>query len=317
MGRPFWSGNISFGLVQIPVGVQSAGESGDGLSLSLIDKKDSAPVGYKYVNKSTGEEVPRERRVKGYEVRKGDYVILSEADFKTANVKKSETIDIVSFVDPAEIPMTRFEKPYWLSPSKKGLKPYALLRDALEQTGKVALATVVLRQRQSLCIIVPQGKALLLEMLRYDDELRAPEDAGIDETALDAVSVTKAEAEMARKLVEGMAQPFNTEEIRDTYKDDLMALIEARRDDPQHVPDVAPKTAEKRGQVVDIMALLKRSVEQRNGNATNDDESAAERSAKPEKAPAPKKSTKPAKATSSRRKSETPRRATPRRAASA
>ena len=265
MGRPFWSGSISFGLVQIPVGVQSAEEHGETIDFTMIDEKDGSPIGYRYVNKATGEEVPKERRVKGYAVAKDDYVIMKDADFKRANVKKTETIDIQAFVDAGEIPMTRFEKPYWLSPSKKGLKPYALLRAALEKTGKVALATVVLRQRQSLCLIAPVGGALLLEMLRYDDELRAPTEAGIDQEGLAAVKVTKPELEMAERLVEGMATSFDTHELRDTYHDDLMALIEERRANPEHAPAALPKQTERKGEVVDIMALLKRSVEARGG----------------------------------------------------
>src|ERR1044071_1976560 len=131
MARPLWQGSISFGLVQIPVGLVRAENAAEGLSFTLLDAKDHAPVGYKHVNKATGEEVPKERRIKGYEVEKGQYVVLDDDDFKRANVKATETIDIIGFVDVGEIPLTRYEKPYYIAPQTRGTKPYRLLHDAL------------------------------------------------------------------------------------------------------------------------------------------------------------------------------------------
>jgi DNA end-binding protein Ku len=305
MARPFWSGSISFGLVQIPVGVQSAEESSEHFSLTMLDAKDRSPIGYKHVNKVTGDEVPRERRVKGYEVAKDTYVVLTDDDFKRANVKKTETIDIQSFVDVHEIPVTRFEKPYYLVPTKKGAKAYALLRDALKKTGKVAVATVVLRQRQSIAAILPVDEALVLELLRYDDELRTPADA-VGEAGIEDVKVTKPELEMAERLVEGMSGSFDTSAIHDTYHEDLLALIEERKKDPYAEPEPLPKKkADKKGEVVDIMALLKRSVDaQTEGTgkkavAANDEESTGDEATDDE-------TSKPA-----RRAPSSPRRRTP------
>lgn len=264
MARPLWSGSISFGLVQIPIGLHTAEDHEESISLTLLDKKDHAPVGYRHVNKVTGEEVPKERRIKGYEVAKGEYVILTEEDFKRANVRATETVDIHSFVEPGEIPVTRYEKPYYVAPTKKGAKPYRLLLDALKRTNKVGIATMVMRQRQHLCAVMPMGDVLVLEILRYDYEIQPVKELGITDDLKD-VSVTKAELEMAERLIEGMAAPFTTQKIRDTYHDDLMKLIEERREHPEHIPEPLPREKKRAGQVVDIMSLLKKSVEERAG----------------------------------------------------
>jgi DNA end-binding protein Ku len=250
-------GSISFGLVQIPVGLHTAaGTPETSLDFTLLDKKDHAPVGYKHVNKVTGEEVPKERRIKGYEVEKGKYVILSEEDFKRANVKATETIDIVGFVDPEEIPVLRFEKPYYVAPEKRGVKAYAILRDALAAANKVGVATVVFRNRQHLCAVVPVDDFIVLEILRYGEEIRdAP---AID---ADAPKISDAELEMAMRLIEGMSTHFDDIEVKDKYHEDLLHLIEERAAHPEQVPEPLPKEKKPRGEVVDIMALLKQSAE--------------------------------------------------------
>ena len=254
MAHAIWTGSISFGLVQIPVGVTSAIESAESLSFTLLDRQDRSPIGYKQVNKTTGEEVPKERRVKGYEVAKNEYVIINDEDFKRANVKATETIDIHSFVDLKSIPLLRFEKPYYLSPQKAGLKAYALLLEALQQTGKVAIATMVMRQRQYLCAIIPHDHGLILEMLRYDYELGEPE-------PVDVPKVTPAQVKMAITLIEGMSQStFDTRAIKDTYHDDMLALIEHRRAHPDVEPEALPKAKRAKGGPADIMELLRASV---------------------------------------------------------
>lgn len=259
--RPLWNGVIGFGLVQIPVGMHSAEEHGEDLSMTLLDANDHSPVGYKHYNKVTGEDVPKERRIKGYEVAKDEYVILSDADFKAANVKATETIEIHSFVDADDIPSLRFDRPYWLSPQKKGAKPYVLLRQALQMTGKVAVATVVMRARQYLCAVFPVGDVLALQTLRYDDEVRPVDDLEIEDE-LDKVHLKPAEIEMAAKLVEGMEGPFDTSALRDTYKDDLMAIIEERKKNPEHIPE-PQKAPEPLDSTIDLMALLQESVSSR------------------------------------------------------
>lgn len=291
--RAQWSGVISFGLVQIPVGLHSAESHAEELSLTLLDADDNAPVGYQHINKITGEPVPKERRVKGYEVAKNQYVVLNDADFKAANVKATETIDIHVFVDAAEIPSLRFERPYWLAPQNKGAKPYVLLRQALQMTGKVAVATIVMRARQHLCCVFPFGDALALQLLRYDDEVKGSADAGVDDE-VKGVHVKPAEIEMATKLVEGMEGPFDTSEFHDSYVDDLKALIEARSKDPLYVPE-APKKEEPAEDSSDLMSLLERSVK-------------ARPSAKTSSKPASSSSSSPTKPTRTRTRTAHPRR---------
>jgi DNA end-binding protein Ku len=278
MARPLWSGVISFGLVQIPVGMHSADRAArDSLKFTLLDEKDLSPVGYKHVNKSTGEEVPKERRVKGVEVADNEYVVVTEADFKAANPKASQTIDIVRFVDPESIPLLRYEKPYYLSPQKKGAKPYALLRDALRNTGKVAIATVVIRQRQHLVAVTPFEDALVMEVLRYDYELVPLEKANVLGDELKHVKVSHAEVQMAETLVKGMSGEFDTSDIKDTFHDDLVALIEERKAHPEKGHTPAPKKPKATGEVVDMMELLKRSVAAQQKPAADEDKPAAHR----------------------------------------
>jgi DNA end-binding protein Ku len=297
MPRSMWSGSISFGLVQIPVGVVTAEKSSEkSLSFTLLDKRDMSPIGYRQVNKNTGEEVPKDERVKGYEVGKNEYVIVEEDDFKRANVKATETIDIHAFVELERIPILRFEKPYYLEPQKKGLKAYALLREALEETGKVAVATIVMRGRQYLCAIFPYEDTLVLEMLRYDHELKEPE-------AHDLPKVTEAEVKMAETLIEGMTRDdFDTSDIKDTYYEDLLKLIEARKDNPEEgrAPVPKSKAAAKGTPASDIMELLKASVaKHKGGAAANEDEEQGKPAGSKRKAAAHRR---PAKKTSTRAK---------------
>src|SRR3984885_5741368 len=170
MPRALWKGAISLGLIYVPVELYTASKENT-LPLHILDSRDFAPVGYQRINKKTGKEVAWPHIVKGYEYKKGDFVALSAADFKNANVKASETIEIDTFCDASQIPAMYYEKPYYLAPARGGDKVYSLLREALEATGKVAVATFVMHQRQHLCAISPQGKSLMLLTLRFADEV--------------------------------------------------------------------------------------------------------------------------------------------------
>src|SRR5438874_9440413 len=172
MARGLWKGAISFGLVNVPVERCSAQKRSAELDLTMLDKRDMAPVGYKRVNKATGNEVPWEDVVKGYEYEHDKYVVLSEEDFRRANPEASKTVDIVAFVDLAAIDPLFFETPYYLGPGKRGEKAYALLRDAMAKAGKAGVATVVIRTKQYLAALIPQDDALLLNTLRYYKELK-------------------------------------------------------------------------------------------------------------------------------------------------
>src|SRR4051795_1994210 len=181
MARGLWKGAISFGLVNVPVELYSAQKRSADLDLTMLDKRDMAPVGYKRVNKSTGKEVPWEDVVKGYEYEDDKYVVLSEEDFRRANPEAAKTVDITAFVDLADIAPQYFETPYFLAPGKRGEKAYALLRDAMAKAGKAGIATVVIRTKQYLAAVVPQDDALIMNTLRYHKELKTAEDLEIPE----------------------------------------------------------------------------------------------------------------------------------------
>ncbi len=260
MARALWKGSISFGLVSIPVGLVTVTES-QGLDLDMIDERDHARIKYKRVNAKTGKEVPYEKIVKGYEYTKGKYVIIDEKDFKRANPKASQTIDIEAFVDIDDVDITYFDKPYLLEPLKGGDKAYTLLRETLKKTGKVGIARVVIRTKQYLSAVVPRGDLLYLELLRFPHELRDPQDLKV---AGPHSKVSAAEVKMAQQLVASMDAEWDPEAYKDTYRDDMMKLIEkkAEQGDLADVEDVEAGSAVERpsGRVLDLMPLLKQSL---------------------------------------------------------
>ena len=226
MPRELWKGAIHFGLVHIPVSLYPAGESNE-LSFTMLDRRDLQPVGYKRYNKSTGDEVPFDQIVKGYEYDEGRFVTLEKEDFKRANVEASQTVDIIGFVDAKDIPPYYFESPYYLAPGKHGEKGYALLREVLERTGKVAIATVVIRTRQHLAVLYPRDNLLVLNTLRYRNELRDAD--GIKAPAdLKDAKVKPNELNMAERLIDDMEMKWKPDEYHDTYRDDLLKMIEEK-----------------------------------------------------------------------------------------
>jgi DNA end-binding protein Ku len=264
MPRVLWKGAISFGLVHIPVGLYSA-EKRNSFDLTMLDRRTMKPVGFKRYNKETGEDVSWDDIVKGYEYEKGRYVVLTEEDFKRANVEATQTVDILSFVNGAEIPPMYFETPYYLAPDKRGDKGYALLRETLLQTGKVGIANVVIRTKQYVAALLPVGDVIVMNTLRYANELRSADEFTVPSRDLKAVGISSREIEMAQRLVEGMSDKWKPDEFRDTYHEDLMALIDKRIQAGQTEAITLPTGEEERppqgGDVLDLMALLKRSVE--------------------------------------------------------
>jgi DNA end-binding protein Ku len=262
--RVLWKGAISFGLVHIPVGLYSA-ENRNTFDLTMLDRRTMKPVGFKRYNKETGKEVSWDDIVKGYEYEKDRYVVLTEEDFKRANVEATQTIDIVSFVDKNEISPLYFETPYYLAPDKRGHKGYALLRETLKQTEEIAIAKVVIRTRQYVAALMPVGDVIVMNTLRYANELRGTDELDVPSSNLKAVGVNPREIEMARKLVEGMSAKWNPHEYHDTYHEDLLALIDKRIQAGQTEVITEPSKEEEvrpaKGEVIDLMALLKRSVE--------------------------------------------------------
>ncbi|HEY5898764.1 MAG TPA: Ku protein [Burkholderiales bacterium] len=263
MARGLWKGAISFGLVNVPVELFSAQKRSAEIDLTMLDKRDMAPVGYKRVNKATGKDVPWEDIVKGYEYEDDKYVVLSEEDFRRANPEAAKTVDIMAFVDLADIAPQYFETPYYLAPGKRGEKAYALLRDAMAKAGKAGIATVVVRTKQYLAALVPQGEALVLNTLRYHTELKSAEDLDLPER-LKGHKVTAKELDMALRLIDDMADEWKPERYHDTYHEDLLKRIEEKIKAGQTEEITAPakeEKAEKGAEVIDLMSLLRKSVE--------------------------------------------------------
>jgi len=264
MPRAVWKGAIAFGLVHIPVTLYPAAGASR-LDLDLLDRRDFAPVGYQRINKRSGEAVSAEDIVKGYEYEDGQYVVVSEEDFRLANVEATQTVDLLCFVDAAEIPPMYFDTPYYLEPGRRGEKGYALLRESLRRSGRVGLATVVIRTRQHLAAVIPVDHALVLDTLRFADEIRPLAQLRLPEADLKALGVSSRELDMAERLVDSMAEAWAPEQYRDTYRDDLMARIEAKiHAGKTHVvtePGAPAEAAEGGAEVVDLMAMLRRSLE--------------------------------------------------------
>lgn len=260
--RGLWKGSLAFGLVNIPIYLESA-EQEKKIHFHLIDKRDHAPVGYKQINKSTGHEITRASVVKGYEYEKGQYVLMGEADFKKANVKATSTIEIEDFVELQEINPMLFEKPYYVLPQKGGEKGYALLREVLERTQKAAVAKIVLHTVQHLVCLMVRGDYLILEILRFANEIIEQDEADFMEPQMRDVRISPKELAVAEQLVEGMTEKWKPEKYHNTYRDDLMKLIKAKikRGATAEVEKIEPvEEAEDTSNVIDLTALLKRSL---------------------------------------------------------
>ncbi|KWW20163.1 Ku protein [Pseudomonas putida] len=260
MARAIWKGAISFGLVHIPVSLNVA-VSSERVDFDWLDKRSMEPVGYKRVNKVTGKEIDKDNIVKGVEYEKGRYVVISEQEIRDARPEATQTIDIFSFVQAGEIPLQHFDTPYYLSPDRRGGKVYALLRDTLESTGKVALATVVLHTRQHLALLRPLEDALVLITLRWPEEVRSIETLELDKSVTDA-KVDKRELGMAKRLVEDMSGSWTPDEYHDAFRQTILDLVEekASKGKIETVAKGEGASAEKGADILDLTELLKRSL---------------------------------------------------------
>jgi DNA end-binding protein Ku len=243
-----------------------------GIELDMLDKRDFAPIGYQRYNKSTGKVVEWKDIVKGYEYEKGEYVVLTDEDFRRANVEASRTIDIQAFVDQDSIAPYYFETPYFLAPDKAGEKVYALLRSALAQSKKLAIATFVLRSRQHVCALMPVDDVIVLDTLRYESEIQPHPEVIAAVAKAKPAKTTGKELDMALRLVEEMSEDWKPGEFRDTYREDLLKRIEQKVKAGQTHTLTAPEDeveerATGRGKVVDLMSLLERSLAQKGGDA--------------------------------------------------
>ena len=260
MARAIWKGAISFGLVHIPVSLSSA-ISSERIDFDWLDERSMEPVGYKRVNKVTGKEIAREHIVKGVEYQKGRYVVISEEEIRQARPAATQTIDIFSFVDSDEIPLQQFDTPYYLSPDRRGGKVYALLRETLESTGKVALAKVVLHTQQHLALLRPLEDAIVMITLRWPQEVRSLGGLELDSSVRES-SLDKRELEMARRLVEDMSGHWTAEDYRNDFKDTIMSLVEEKASQGKiaTVESQDGEGGQKSADIIDLTELLKRSL---------------------------------------------------------
>lgn len=254
--RAIWKGAISFGLVNIPVGLYSAARSGRDIKFRMLRDSDRSPIKYKRVAETDGQEVPWEHIVKGFEYEKGNYVIMSDEDFDRVNLKSNQTVDIKEFVKLDEIDPMFFDQPYYLAPEKGGAKAYALLREALKRTKKVGIAKVVIKTREHLAAVKPMNDALVLELMHFADELVDPK-----ELDLPKVDVGKKELDMAESLVESMTEGWDPTKFKDEYKEALTELIEQKvAAGGKAMP--SPKRAAQPTNVVDLVSVLQQSLAQ-------------------------------------------------------
>jgi DNA end-binding protein Ku len=251
MPRPIWSGTISFGLVSVPVRMYSATESKE-LEFHFLHKDDLSPIGYDKVRKDTGEHVNPDDIVRGFEIEKGRFVELTEEDLDRLDIELTHSIDICDFVDIEEIDPIYFRKAYYLLPRDGAEKPYRLLLRALDESGKVGIAKVVIRKKQHLAALRPWNGMILLETMYFADEIRKPE--SVDSGG----KLRSAEVEMARSLVDNLSDSFDPEKYDDTYRKELLDLLREKAETGEiSAPDEEPEEAE----VVDLMSALRESVE--------------------------------------------------------
>ncbi|AVS74658.1 Ku protein [Paracidovorax cattleyae] len=260
--RALWKGAISFGLVHVPVGLYSATRD-SGIDFDWLDKRSMDPVGYKRINKKTGKEITAENIVKGVEYEDGRYVVLTPEEIAQAYPKTTQTIEIEAFLDADEIPFVYLERPYYTAPLPRGEKVYALLREALKASHRVGMGKVVIQTKQHLAVLIPCGRALVLNLLRWGDEIRSFQELNLPPAGGKAVGLKDAEMRMARQLIDDMTQGWDADQFRNSFSEEIMKLVEARAqagDIAEVEPLEAPSDAGG-ADVVDLTALLRRSLE--------------------------------------------------------
>lgn len=256
--RTLWKGAITFGLVHIPVGLHTAATE-QGIDFDWLDKRTMDPVGYKRINKKTGKEIDKENIVKGVEYEDGKYVIISPEEIEEVFPKTTQTIEIERFIDATEMPFIFLERPYYIAPVNKSDKVYALLRETLIATGKIGLAKVVIATKQHLAALVPSGPALVLNLLRWGDEVKTLDSLELPPAG--SKSVSAAELKMAKQLVEEMTGKWDPADFKDEFRIQVMKLVEQKAKSGEgktvtQLEEEAPQSAD----VLDLTALLQRSL---------------------------------------------------------
>ena len=286
--RTLWKGAITFGLVHIPVGLHTAATD-QGIDFDWLDKRTMDPVGYKRINKKTGKEIDKDNIVKGVEYEDGKYVVISPEEIEEVFPKTTQTIEIERFIDAQELPFIFLERPYYIAPVNKADKVYALLRETLIATGKIGLAKVVISTKQHLAALVPSGPALVLNLLRWGDEVKTLDSLTLPPAG--SKNVSAAELKMARQLVEEMTGNWDPADFKDEFRIQVMKLVEKKARSGEGKTVTQPEEeAPQSGDVIDLTALLQRSLK---GSArpapAKAAKKAAGKTAAPKKAPPQKK----------------------------
>ena len=263
--RVLWKGAISFGLVHIPVALHSA-TSDNAIDFDWLDKRSMDPVGYKRINKKTGKDIGKENIVKGIAYEDGQYVILTDEEIKAAYPKTTQTIEIECFVSNTDIPFVYLERPYYIAPINKGQKVYALLRDTLLQTQRVGIARVVIQTKQHLAVLVPSGPGLVLNLLRWGTDIRPWDELSLPAEGSKAAGLSARELAMARQLVDDMTDKWDPARFTDSFKEEIMALVERKVKEGKTETVVQPEDAgdtvsgQSGAQILDLTDLLQRSL---------------------------------------------------------
>lgn len=260
--RALWKGAISFGLVHIPIALHSATVE-QGIDFDWLDKRSMDPVGYKRINKTTGKDVTKENIVKGIEYEDGQYVILSAEEISAAYPKTTQTVEIEAFVSLSEIPFVYLERPYYISPINKGAKVYALLREVLHKTKKVGIAKVVIQTKQHLAVLMPCGPALILNLLRWTDEIRTWDELNLPAEGMKSTGLTAKEMAMGEQLVADMSTKWAPEAFTDSFKAQILQLVKEKIEagKTESVTQPEEEEAESTGaKIYDLTELLQRSL---------------------------------------------------------
>ncbi|WP_219209637.1 non-homologous end joining protein Ku [Variovorax boronicumulans] len=261
--RVLWKGAISFGLVHIPVALYSA-TTDHSIDFDWLDKRTMDPVGYKRVNKKTGKEIAREQIVKGIAYEDGQYVVLTDAEIAAAYPKTTQTVEIETFVPADSIPFVYLERPYYMAPINRGAKVYALLRETLQRTGRVGIARVVIQTKQHLAVLVPSGPGLVLNLLRWGADIRSWKDLPLPAEGAKAAGLSERELKMAGELVEDMSSDWDPDEFKDSFKDEIMRLVDRKvaAGDTESVtqPEAAEEEGRSGAKIIDLTELLQRSL---------------------------------------------------------
>jgi DNA end-binding protein Ku len=262
--RTIWKGAISFGLVNIPVGLHTAATE-SGVDFDWLDKRTMDPVGYKRINKRTGKEIDRDNIVKGVEYEDGKYVVVSPDEIAEAYPRTTQTIEIQRFVPAEQVSFVYLERPYYIAPINKGHKVYALLRDTLVQTGKIGIAKVVIQTKQHLAALVASGDALVLNLMRWGDEVKSMEDLDLPSSGAKAMTASPQEKKMAKMLVEDMSGDWDPDAFKDEFKQVVMDLVEKKVKAGKTETVIEPQEEAPRlsDNVIDLTELLQRSLKGR------------------------------------------------------